>query len=96
MKADNRISKQVVEELENRQATHTFVLLHKVFRFSSVSKNIEVISRLRGIGAYPCKYNQKFQLIVMIMNHYYLWITLCIVFHIIPLSLRYMLFDKHD
>lgn len=96
MKADKRISKQVVEELENRQATHTFVLLHKVFRFSSVSKNIEVISRLREIGVYPCKYNQKFQLIVMIMNHYYLWIALCIVFHILPLSLRNKLSNKHD
>ncbi len=70
----------------------TFITLHNAFRYLSISQNWHILLELRDMGAYPIMEqrlsNRFHRFIQWTMNHSALWMTCCVIFHVLPGSLR--------
>ena len=84
------VSDQCKKQLDSFFGSETFIILHNIFRYSSVKDNVSMIRQLKSIGAYPIKNSQN--KIVRIMNMYPLWMMACVCFHLLPAKIRYKYF----
>lgn len=75
---------------------HSFRILLAAFRFLPINNNLSYIASLKNLGLYPIKKGRitshKLHLIRFFMNQKCLWISLCAIFHILPLRFRYRYF----
>lgn len=80
------------ESIKKEKDFMAFIILHNVFRYLSISQNWDIIQELRDMGAYPiigqsCS-NRFHRFVQWTMNHSFLWMTCCVLFHLIPGDLR--------
>lgn len=79
--------------LKQWRSDDVFSLLYSVFRYCPVSLTKDYIKKLKEISAYPFQFrnlkNKLTRFIERWMNHERIWILCCIIFHILPLKVRY-------
>lgn len=80
------------ENIKMEKYLTTFIAVHNAFRYLSISQNWHILRELRDMGAYPLReqihVNRFYRFVQWTMNHSVLWMTCCVLFHIIPGSLR--------
>jgi glycosyltransferase involved in cell wall biosynthesis len=86
---EGTVSAGLLEAMQKSEAKEALGILIDKFRFSSIKSNKEMIDRLRRLGYYPIRRMKgKNERIRRIANIFPLWMTLCCIFHILPLEVR--------
>lgn len=86
---EGNVSAGLLEAMQNSEAIETLGILIDKFRFSSIKASKEMIDQLRRLGYYPIRRQiGKYDWIRRIANVYPLWMTLCCIFHLLPLGVR--------
>lgn len=86
---EGKVPPGLLEAMRNTEAMNTYSVLTNRFRFSSIKANREMIDLLSHLGYYPIRRKiDKNDWVRRIANIYPLWMTLCCVFHILPLGVR--------
>ena len=80
------------ESIKMERDFTAFIILHNAFRYLGLSQNWRIKGMLRDMGAYPIMEqrlsNRFHRFILWTMNHSALWMTCCVIFHVLPGSLR--------
>lgn len=81
-----------VESIKKERDFTTFITMHNAFRYLSISQNRHILRVLQDMGAYPFgkqRLTDRFhRFIQWAMNNSVLWITCCVLIHVLPGSLR--------
>ena len=87
--AAGSVSEGCLEKMLRSEAKETFSILHRLFRYSTISDNKKGIKELRSLGFYPINSVLLHDdWIRRMMNIYPLWIMLCYCYHLLPVCLR--------
>ena len=80
------------ESLKNEKDLTAFKTLHNAFRYLNISQNRHILRKLRDMDAYPITRlefpNRFHRFVEWTMNHSALWMTCCVIFHVLPWNLR--------
>ena len=81
----------IISWLKYKRASGSVILLKNVFKYGTVNKTIDSISRLEKMGAYPIlgeSIGKRAEVLRKKMNKRHLWLLLCRIYHLLPGSVR--------
>ena len=90
---NSKISDECARKVNELISEEVFIILHNTFRYGTLSRNREVMQRIGTMHVYPIKIKiSKYKWLIFLMNRPRIWYSLCVLFHIIPASIRHKFF----
>lgn len=93
LKVELTISASCIDKFNDAIHGDSFIVLHNTFRYGSLKRNWQMMRCIKNLDVYPIRLKtQRYRYILFLMNRPVLWYISCVIFHVIPKTLRYKYF----